>query len=170
MPLVPFTAGQDLTAAVLNAAFDVQRLAFQPSDSAPVNNSTTLVSSAFLTLPVEANSIYYFEGHILTTSATAADVKNALSLPAGSTGLIVPWGSDTAAASASATITHDATTTLTWATGGLGTGTTFAGRPEGYLDIGAIAGDCVFQFAQQTATGSNTVLKAGSRMKLTRVA
>lgn len=163
----PFVAGEHLTADRLNGQFP--QLAFQAVDSAPVNNSTTLVSSTYLVLPVVANATYYVELLILSTVATAADFKNNLTLPSG-TGLIVPFGSDTAVAAATTTVTLDSTTTLTWATGGRGTGTPHASNPKGFLDIDTTAGNVTFRFAQQTANLSNAVLKAGSVMMLTRVA
>lgn len=163
----PFVAGEDVTADRLNSQFP--QIAFQAVDSSPVNNSTTLVSSAYLVLPVVANSTYYIELLILSASASAADFKNNLTLPSG-TGLIVPFGSDTAVAAATTSVTLDATTTLTWATGGRGTGTTHASNPKGFLDISTVAGDVTFRFAQQTANLSNTVLKAGSTMTIIRVA
>lgn len=169
--LIPFVSGEDLTAARLTAAFDATaRTAFQLVDAPAVNNSTVLVSSTYLTIPVEANSSYVFEAHIIFTTTSTADFKNSLLPPSLSTGLVVPWGSDTAAASVSATIAHSASTILTWATGGLGTGTLFASAPKGFIDTDIAAGNCVFQFAQQNAEASNTILKAGSWLRLTKVA
>lgn len=165
--LIPITAGSDATAAQIDAAFDVTRVLYQVSDQ-QVNNSTALISSSNLVFPVAASASYLFEGHIFCDTNTTADFKNSISIPSG-TGLISPWGSDTSAASVSASIEHDGFTALTWATGGVGSGTIMSSKPTGILTIGTSAGNVVFQFAQQTANVSNTILKAGSFIRLTKV-
>jgi hypothetical protein len=170
MPLVPILAGSDATAATINAALDaVMRTAYQAVDSSPVNNSTVLVSSTYLTLPVAASTTYLFDGVIFYDATAAADFKNSLALPVGSTGLASPWGSDTAAASVSATIEHDAFTSLTWATGGVASGTVMCSRPTGKFSTDTLGGSVTFQFAQNVANVSNAILKAGSSIRLIKV-
>ncbi|MGH3882115.1 MAG: hypothetical protein ACRDRC_01765 [Pseudonocardiaceae bacterium] len=153
----------------MNATFNETRMAYQAADQT-VNNSITLISSTYLVLAVEDNSVYVFEGHLLHTSGTTPDFQVNILLPASSTVIsAVRWGSDTAASFGATDVYHDGFTTSGWNLGGIGSSVVFASAPRMVFSTAATAGNCTVQFAQNTANASNTVLKAGSWIRLTKV-
>lgn len=172
MPFKPFTAGQALSASALNAAFDVVRTKYQAADHA-VNNSVTLVSSTDLVFDVDSNASYILEAQLMYDTNSSADVKHALVLPSGSTGLVTTWdsGTDTTSTSLSGIDRSvvDITNPFTWDSGGI-TGSIMSSRPGGLISIGNASGTVVYQFAQASADASDTTLKSGSWIRLTRVA
>lgn len=159
MPLVPFVAGQDLTAVALNAAFDVVRVAYQAQDSAGVIN-TTYVSSTSLVLSIEANTNYYIEFELFYDTNATADIKFKLLLPAGATSRFSRWGDTTS--------TYQTTTSGEIAFNGVAAGTIVSAKPSAYIDNDTAAGNVTLQFAQNTTSGT-TILKVGSIMRLTRL-
>lgn len=170
MPLVPFTAGQKLTAAALNAAFDVTRITHAGGDQI-VTNSTTFEASTELTLPVKANASYIFELLLEFTATTTADVKWQLAVP---TGTFVRTTLETGVP-----VSNTANSSEVWihaiddngsTTSGLGTGTIVQTQPSGLLIISSTAGDATVEFAQNTAEASDCTLKGGSFIRLTQVA
>lgn len=167
--LNPFSAGQDLTAAALNAAFDIVRPVVQGADSPPVNNSTSLVASTYLTLPVVASASYLAEMELIYDTAAAADFQSSLVIPSG-TGILSRWTSGAAGTAIDSVIEHNANTSLIMISGGVAVGTFMSCRRSGMLVIGGSSGNATIFFAQVTANVSNTVLKQGSWLRLTRVA
>lgn len=165
MPLFPFVAGQDLTASYVNQTIDnAGVMAYQGADSSPVNNSTTLVASTYLTIPVVANGFYIYEDNILYDTNSTADFQCLIVCPNFSAnGPISRVFLNT-----SSTITVNADTSLSTAAGGSAVGTVWPIRRSGLLSIG-VAGTVSIQFAQNTANASNTLLKIGSWIRLTRV-
>lgn len=145
-------------------------LRIQTADGTAVNNSTTLISSTQLTVPVGANTNYLLEMGLIHTSSTVADIKIGLAVPAGSTTpRIATWTSGVAAAAISDAIFHDALDATSFAGGGLGVGQMFTTRPWAWFTTGATAGNVVLQYAQNTAEASNTILKAGSWMRVSSI-
>jgi hypothetical protein len=59
---------------------------FRTSDSAPVNNSTTLVNDDTLVIPLDANSRYIIDGIITYSSSSTADFKLDFTVPSGAVG------------------------------------------------------------------------------------
>jgi hypothetical protein len=170
-PLVPFTAGSKDSAAVLNAAFNVDRYAFCPTDQS-VLNSAVLVNSTYLTLSVAANSTYLFDTLLMFDANTTADFQWNWSLPASSFMRQAFWTSSTAAATADATIFHQAADSVGPATsGGVAAGTYMTLIPCGIIITAGSGGTAVLQFAQAVANNTNaTVLKGGSWIHLRKVA
>jgi hypothetical protein len=174
MPLVPYTAGQKLTAALLNAGLDnVQRTSYLTSDSAPVNNSTAFLTSS-LQLSVVANASYLFDTYLVFDTTTVADFKIRLTTPTGTVTLTSSWGGLTTISTTDSTIVHDANilapTTTIWVYGGwAGSGSLNSAIPHGAILVGANSGTLSVDYAQNTATAVNSVLKAGSWFRLTRV-
>lgn len=169
MPLVPFVAGQDLTADVLNAAIDVTRTAYQSVDQT-VNNTTTYVSSTGLTLSIGASEVHVYESLIMFDTNTSADFKQRLLLPASATVRIARWSSSTVGTAIDTAIEHDAITVTEIQSGGVASGTIMSTRATGLITNSTAAGSVTLQFAQNAATVVNTVLKIGSWIRLTRVA
>lgn len=168
MPLVPFTAGQNITAAALNAAFDITRVAYQSVDQT-MNNSTTYVSSTGLTLTIEASSNYLYESLIMFDTNSTADFKQKLLLPAGATVRIARWSSPTTGTAIDSVVEHDAITVVEIASGGVAAGTVMSTRASGLIQNSTAAGSVTVQFAQNAANVSNTLLKTGSWIRLTKV-
>jgi hypothetical protein len=167
--LVPFTVGQRLYAATLNAAFDITRVAYQVTDQT-VNNTTTFLSSTYLTFSVAAGLTYVAEAQIIYDTNATADFKYNWLGPAGVFIRGSAWASAVTAAAVDATIYHDAVDlTGPWPAGGIASGTMMTVRPWAAIGVGATAGSLTFQFAQNTANASNTLLKACSWIRLTRV-
>ncbi len=165
MPLVPITAGQDLTADLFNNTVDnAGRMVYQGADSAPVNNSTVLIASTYLTVPVVANGFYIYEDQILYDSNGTANFQYLIVLPAFATvGPISRLSINTGG-----TLTYNADTSLSTAAQGGGVGTVRSVNRSGMISI-VPAGTVSIQFAQNTANVSNTILKTGSWIRLTKV-
>lgn len=165
MPLFPVTAGADLTATLFNSTVDnAGVMAYQGADSPPVNNSATLVASTYLTIPVVANGFYVYEDTILYDTNSTADFQYLIVCPNFSAnGPLSRVFLNT-----SSTITVNADTSLSTAAGGSAVGTVIPIQRSGLLSIG-VAGNVSIQFAQNTANASNTLLKIGSWIRLTRV-
>lgn len=159
MPLVPFVAGQDLTAAALNAAHDVVRIVYQAQDSPGVIN-TTYVSSTSLVLPIAASRSYYVEFELFYDTNATANIKFKLLLPPNATSRFSRWGNTTN--------TYQTTTSGEIAFNGVAAGTIVSAKPSAYIVNDLTAGDVTLQFAQNTTSGT-TILKVGSIMRLTRL-
>jgi len=165
MPLFPVTAGADLTASLFNSTVDnAGVMAYQGADSTAVNNSTTLVASTYLTIPVVANGFYMYEDQILYDTNSTADFQYLIVCPFSTTnGPLSRVFLNTSLA-----LTMNADTSLSTAAGGSAVGTVVPIKRSGLLAIG-VAGNVSIQFAQNTANASNTILKVGSWIRLTRV-
>lgn len=170
MPRIPFVSGRRVRAVEVNDAIDdAIRSRYQTADQTRTN-STAFLSSPDLVCSVAANAWYTFDSFIIVDTNATADFKFNLALPAGSGAVLSLWGSGVLAASISDVIFHDVLNTTTIPAGGVAAGTLMSMRPAGILAIGATAGSCTFQFAQNTANAVGTILKLGSWMKLSRVA
>lgn len=138
-----------------------------------VNNSTTFVDSG-LAIDVVVNAVYAFEALIFYTSGNTPDFKIQPSGPSGMTGSwsLVGNGRDVAPATDTGVgATFNATdvgTSLTVA--GDATGTLLLScKAEGTFVTVGTAGTFKLRVAQRTATASNTIHKANSRLALTRI-
>jgi hypothetical protein len=165
------TAGQRIRASQYNADQDRRRKKYQSADQLR-NNNTTLLSSTDLTWTVEANAVYAFDSLILIDANTTADFKYNFLLPAGSGIVQSLWGSGVSngAGIIDGAIFHDVVTSAGLPAGGANSGTPLSLKPQGLIAIGGTAGTVTFQFAQNTANASNTILKLGSWIELTKVA
>lgn len=169
-PLVPFVAGSAATASSLNNAFNVERYAYQSGDQS-VLNSTTLINSTFMVLPVASNGIYVLRSLVIYDANATADIQYQFTLPSGTFVRTSIWGSGTTAAATDATIIHSASDTGLLTAGGVATGTMMTCKTVGCIFIGITAGNCQFQFAQNALSNVNaTVLKKGSFLYLRKVA
>lgn len=151
--LNPFSAGYDLTAAELNAAFDIQRMKYQETTQTVIS-STVFVSSSHLVLPVEASVNYIVEMEIFCTSGATPDFKVNLLLPSGATVRLSADGNTTTTS-----------TTMAFPSDGSTKGV----KISGLIDMSTAAGNLTIQFAQNTSSASNTVLEIGSWIRLTKV-
>lgn len=157
----PFTVGK-LRASELNSAIAFGRslLAYKLSDET-ISSQATLQNDDDLFLPVEANAVY--EGVLQFTwqSGATPDFRESLSLPTGATanGWVADTGTTSGLCGALAALTSQP-----------GTGANVSYRLSGVLVMSSTAGTAQWQWAQQTSDASNTIVRAGSYFKLTRIA
>lgn len=132
-----------------------------------VNNSTVLVNSAQLSLPLPtANSFYAVTVFARYSSNTTADIKFSLALPAGAISVFGGPFLDTAAGSATGSSFFGETITpATAGSGGSGGGVVV--KLEASVQVAATTGNVTLQFAQNTLNASNTILHAFSHMTVT---
>jgi hypothetical protein len=138
-------------------------------------NNNTLINDTELLLPVAANAVYEFTGHIIFQASGAAAVsgyKATFAVPAAATLDWVWHGKiDTDGTQTAITIWQNALTAgVTINSGGAGIGTPLVAKPSGLLVTGANAGNLQFQFAQATANATASVTNAGSFLILRRIA
>jgi hypothetical protein len=125
-----------------------------------VTNSATLVTVPQFTLPVGKNERILFRYNLFYTSTATGDLKYRVDVPASPT--LYRLFSEEQAADATAivcaSITAEADDTVLFASGTDG----FI-RLTGVIANGSTAGQVLFQFAQNTQTGSQSaVIRAGS--------
>lgn len=152
---------------------DIYPMRIAKGSDQTVTSSTTLVDdSALQTGTLPANSfwkvecqIYYIAGGGPATNG----MKMAWSGPAGAT---FDWcansGGDNAGNSLTTIWKPRWAISDTLGVNGSG-GTQMTASPEGELAIGGTPGAFKYRWAQQTSSGVSTIVKAGSRMYLTRV-
>jgi hypothetical protein len=144
------------------------------ADLAAINNTTSFVDTG-LALTVVANAVYAFRAWIRYNSGSTPDMKMQPSTPSGTTGYWSFVGH--ARDAAPALDTSIGTTCVVEAIGtsktvaGDATGTLLlAAVAEGYFITSSTAGTFKLRAAQRTATASDTIIRAGSYMTVTRLA
>jgi len=145
---------------------------FRSTDSAPINNSTVLVSDASLVTALPTTGRFNFDLTLFYDSANAADLKVTFTFPAGATarwGCIAPsnavstligtafWGTVTASG-----------TTVVFGGSGTGSTNTVMALARGTVVMGGTSGNLQLQYAQQTADPTDTVVRAQSRLHVWR--
>lgn len=159
--------GQVVTADEINNWFITGAQARSTDQS--VTSSTVLVNDDTLLAAVVINAIYHVEAELVFLGGTqgSSDLKISWTAPAGVTMNWIGIGKDTAGAFTWPTPLT--TPTATAAFGTLGAAVRMA-RVEGSLITGATPGTLQLQWAQNTSSATATTMKAGSILKLTRVA
>lgn len=158
--LVQLTDGIAVPAAQVNALFPIY--AFRSADSAPVNNSIALVNDSSLFWPLAANASYDYRITILYNSNATANLRAAFTFPAGcrmdpgSIGLLVGG-----AGTVSILGFPNYASGFPISVAGIGASDA-ALHIFGKIDVGVTPGNLQFQFAQNTANVSNTIVRAGS--------
>ena len=145
---------------------DMMQLSNIVTANQTVTNSATLVTVPELTIPVGKYERVAFNYQIFYTTTASGDLKYRVDVPASPTSLRILLEEQAPAATATVTtiLTSEADDTVLAASG-----------TEGYINIkgvlvnGATAGDVIFQFAQNTATGSESaVILSGSFLEYRR--
>lgn len=130
-----------------------------------VNNSTTLVNDAELLVPVDADATYHLDLTMVYNSGVTPGLKWAWSYP---TGLVILRGAGFGyfGGSWSGNTFTDQTVVTTLAG--------FAGelyyRLAAIVVVASTAGTLQLRWAQATANASNSVVRAGSYLRLTQIA
>lgn len=127
------------------------------SSTQTVNNSTTLVNITNLDIAVEASHQYKIEWDVFYDSNSTADIKFALSVPAGATGV---WAYNNDVATLAAGFTLQTNTALS---------SGYHHRFVAYVNVSTTAGSVALQFAQDTADASNTTIEPGSTIRVVEV-
>lgn len=135
-----------------------------------VNNSATLVNDSELAITnARINCSYIVDLICFYTSTTATpDLKFQFTLPSGASIKWFPGGLAPSETAANGTIRMEATTSGTRTVGTIAA-TEVAFRLGALLVMGANTGTVQFQWAQNTATAENTIVKAFSILSLTRL-
>jgi len=137
-----------------------------------INNSSSMQNDDHLVLAVAANTTYLLDAYLRYEATTTGDIKAGFSVP---TGAAVDWnalclpGTHSSGTSGSLSVlarTDAQTATL----GGAGAGTLLVARITGTVTVGGTAGSLQFRWAQQTADVSDSIVYAGSWLRLTPVA
>lgn len=172
-----FVAGQKVRAADLNSGLPT--FARVASD-VTVISSATKVNITGLSLAVEADAVYAIEGWIYYQSSPTADIKFNVTLPASAVATMGFYGPPPTGTPFAATTERVNYTDMgVFASSGgdyqHGGDTAFAGvwasvKPSGVLVTAGTAGTLQFTFAQNTITAVNTIIKANSWARISRLA
>lgn len=171
--MATFLAGQKLRASELN---DIGITAYCTTDVTK-NANTTLGDVTGMSVSLAANAQYAVDGWLYWQSNPTADIKFGWTVPSGTTGFwsIIGPRVDTAPVAGSERINHTdygtvaTSSTLSAAGDDEFTGTVFISAvPHCYFTT-TNAGTLQLQFAQNTSNASNTIIKTGSWMRVTRL-
>jgi hypothetical protein len=134
-----------------------------------VNNSTVLVNDTELFVPMPTAGTFAWEAVLFSSSSDVADIKYALTWPAGVTAMWGTMGLATTAVAGVGDVAIDTETTsgnVNFHGGGTSQMVVFYGD----LTMGGTAGNLQIQFAQNTAEVSNTIVRSRSRLRVWRTA
>lgn len=137
------------------------------------NNTAAATADPDLTIPVDKNAVYLIEGCIFYSTTATADLRLGLTCPSLATLLWSPDAPSTSVSNATSTAPHRGTLTTSGGNasiGGTAAGTQLMAKPTGKLITGSTAGSLTVQWAQLVAEASDSVVHAGSWLRLTRIA
>jgi hypothetical protein len=147
----------------------------KPADATP-RVAATLVNDTDLTFPVVANAVYDVLFNVRWAGLLAAGLRTAWSVPSGTTGNRECMGPGSANAASG-----DANTTeLRWAVHGYATAVLYTNPrnsvslqtqtwEQAILSVGSTAGSCTFQWGQNVANATGSLVVANSYVKYRRI-
>lgn len=175
MPFKNFIDGSRLDDTDLNRYWLQQAHVIKSADES-VTNSTTMQDDNHLVLPLLANNEYWLECFIIYGANATADIRIDFTIPAGTThdfthggirlGHNTADGFDNISRSRFQEISTQGTVGGFHATANTDLGVI---PLEGKIVVGGTAGNIQFQWAQNTANATATVVKANSLMVLQRL-
>lgn len=124
-----------------------------------VNNSAALQNDDELLFAVAANEVWQFEGVLFVSAQTTEDFKLTFTGPTGAVGAFGAKSTDIAASNAGTTSLGNAVSLIVANNAGI------IVHFWGGIHNGANAGNLTLQWAQDTAAGVNTTVRAGSYIK-----
>lgn len=134
------------------------------------NNTVTLTADTHLTLPVVSGGVYEVQAFLNYSATTVADILVGWTAPAGS---VFDWTTDSLSVGTTGTtgqmLRARAALAGTSTLGGAAAAAKVIARPIGLLVAGA-DGNLAMTWAQATAEVSDSIIYAGSFLKLTRIA
>lgn len=166
MAMKVWNVGDVLTASDMNI-WVVPRAVVKPSDQS-LTSTTTMVNDTALVLPVDANATYDIHGFLLYEGGVqnSSDMKIQWTFPAGLTMYYQLVGIDTGGVIRSATHTQATVPTI----GSNGAGTRIVQSVNGTVIVSSTAGNLQLQWAQNTSSGTATIMHAMSHLQLHRIA
>lgn len=167
--MTTFYAGQKIASEDLTNALGT--LGVATSDTTK-NANTTLGDATGLAVALDANSTYILDGYIAYSSGATPDIKFAFSIPSGMTGHWTLFGQTTSATASVGSIDAHYSTSFISAIAAAGSdsfSSLMTVIPHAYL-VTTNAGTLQLQFAQNTSNASNTIVKAGSWLRVLKVA
>lgn len=160
----PVTAA-DLTAMV-NAISELRPVWARKTSDETVNNSAVLQNDDQLVAAMVASATYRFHLRLIINSGTTPDFKFTFTLPAGATGSMELF-EGSSPTSAATVLQGPFSVTTTVAMSGVGADQIIIA--QGVIVVSTTAGNAQLQWAQNTATGSNTSVKTNSFLHLQRM-
>jgi hypothetical protein len=165
MPVPTWSVGQVLSAADVNNWFTP--LAVVKPLAQSVTSSTTMVNDNDLVLPVAASVTYEFRCFLNFTAATGGDLKWTWAVPAGAVLFYQTLHNEGGTTGLSnSTIAYSNGNTIQAAGGG---GIVEAVRMDGTLVTSSTAGTLQLQWAQNTSSGTATIVRDRCHLILRRV-
>lgn len=137
-----------------------------------VTSNTTLQDDDELTLPVEANTNYIFDGYLIYSglvSTTLGGFKFTFTGPTGATATWSAFGPNIAVTPPN---DYDATANalgVTRSMGANGASAPMAAQPRGYLSVAGTAGSLLLRWAQHGSSATGTSVRPGSWLQLRKV-
>jgi hypothetical protein len=161
----PFTAGQRITAAQLNA-FCAPVEVIKAADQS-VTSSTVLVNDTALVLPVVASATYDFSCYLDYEGGTlgASDLKFQWTVPSGTLRFWMGFVNTAGTNSAGQTFTDTSVVGI----GTNGAASLRGAQMEGSLVVGSTGGSLQLQWAQNMSSATATIVHAQSRVRLWRI-
>lgn len=139
----------------------------KPSDQT-VNNSITRINDTALVKAVVANGVYLLEGFLLYQSSTVADMSIEFALPSGASMNWIADGPASTSTTGVVSVTRDALLGISNKILG-GIGANAVALPQGIVTVGANAGNVQLKWAQNALEVSNTIMRAGSWLRLIKI-
>lgn len=176
-------AGQRITASLLRS---MQPLVVRKTADTARTSTTTTTADPHLSLNVEANGVYVWDGWMKYSADTAGDIVFDFTVPSGALGewgafgpgIVVIGADDTPLALQTDTQqstgymlraeTNDVSQSRTY--GGLGTSVGLTVLMNGTLRVGSNAGTFSLDWAQGTSSANATTLFTDSWLKFQRIA
>jgi len=161
------SAGQRITASLLTSMLPIT--VSKPADES-VTSSTTLQNDDDLVVAVSANATYVMDGYIMTSGAAAGtgDLKIDFTIPSGATMKYTSFGTTTAspAVQYEATVNANSTARAIGTNGSADMGVAI----QAVITVGSTAGSVQLRWAQNTSSGTATILRATSYLRFERIA
>jgi hypothetical protein len=144
------------------------RYVFQAADATGIVSQTTPQATSLI-MAVLAGATYEWEALVIVDVQPTPGCKITFTVPAGTSNpRVAPWFSGDPAGNSA--IWHDVFDGPSYVMGGKTGGGMMSSRPAGGLVVAATAGNFAIQYSQNVSDPSTTVFKAGSKLKMTRVA
>lgn len=133
-----------------------------------VTSSIALQNDDTFAFSVVASATYALEGYVLFTAAAAGDINCDFTVPAGASFEWTNFGTPGTGAPTNYNVVAQGAAVARQIDGNDATVMSFP--LQGWLTTAGTAGTLQFRWAQGTSSATATIVRAGSRMKLTRIA
>jgi hypothetical protein len=132
-------------------------------------NTATYASDPHLVLPVAANAVVDVEVHGLYQAGATGQMKFQFTFPSGNMDS-ASWRYDPGTDEWAATVGLPISSPAQFVTGLIGTGGNVPFTLSATLFVGAIGGNLALQWAQAASNATPTILRRGTKMRLTSAA